>query len=320
MNKHLKPIFNFNELENNDLEVYAAIELDEDIPEIEIVQEESLSSSEDAIQIYLRNIGKVKLLSQEEEIELARLISIGNFQAKQKLVQSNLRLVVSVAKRYQGRGLPLLDLIQEGNLGLIKAADRFDPERGFKFSTYATWWIRQGITRALADKSRTIRVPVHIVETINNLRKATRKLSQELGRKPSIEELAIELNITMKKLKNVLNANRTPLSLDGTYGEDDESGLKNLVEDETTKKPDVYTEGNFMLADVHKALRELAPRERDIIVLRYGLDNGKHRTLEEVGRLVGITRERTRQIEVKALKALRQLGRDSNLRSYINDN
>ncbi len=279
------------------------------------------ANTDEAIQVYLRNIGKEKLLNQAEEIELAKLIIQGNNQAKQKLVQSNLRLVVSVAKRYQHRGLPLLDLIQEGNLGLIKAAERFDPNRGFKFSTYATWWIKQSITRAIANKSQTIRLPIHVVERLNVINKTTYQLTQELGRKPSIEELSKYLNLSIKKLETILNATNTPLSLDAIYGQSDEDGsLKNLVEDLSTSKPDLLTENNLLLKDIHNVLKNLGPRERDIIVLRFGLDNGINRTYEEVGRLVGITRERTRQIELKALRTLKQLSKVRDLRDYINDN
>lgn len=274
--------------------------------------------SEDPVQFYLRTIGRVRLLTPKEEIELARRIGKGDAAAKKKLVQSNLRLVVSVAKRYQGRGLPFLDLIQEGNLGLIRAAEKFDPERGYKFSTYATWWIRQGITRALADKSRTIRVPVHMVETINNLRKVTRRLSQDLGRRPNMEELAKGLNVSLAKVKEILAANRIPLSLDTPYGEDEDNSLAELVEDENTSRPEDSTEANLMSQDIKRVLSTLTPRERDVLTLRFGLNDGKQRTLEQVGKLVGITRERTRQIELKALRALRQSKVTSNLRDYLN--
>jgi RNA polymerase primary sigma factor len=272
---------------------------------------------EDSVQLYLRAIGRIKLLSAPEEIELARRIGKGDQLAKKRLVQANLRLVVSVAKKYQGRGLPFLDLIQEGNLGLIRAAEKFDPERGYKFSTYATWWIRQGITRALADKSRTIRVPVHMVETINNLRKVTRKLSQELGRRPNMEELAKAMNVSLTKIKDILAANRVPVSLDTPYGEDEDNSLAELVQDETSTPPEVSTETNLMASDIRGVLSVLTPREREILILRYGLKDGQQRTLEQVGKLVGITRERTRQIELKALRALRQSDVTNKLRDYL---
>jgi RNA polymerase primary sigma factor len=273
--------------------------------------------TEDSVQLYLQSIGKVKLLNAKEEIELARRVAQGDKLAKKRLVQANLRLVVSVAKKYQGRGLPFLDLIQEGNLGLIRAAEKFDPERGYKFSTYATWWIRQGITRAIADKSRTIRVPVHMVETINNLRKVTRKLSQDLGRRPTIEDIARAMKVSVERVKEILAANRTPVSLDTPYGDDEDNSLFNLVEDENSHLPEVATEAMLLSSDVRGVLSQLTPREREIIVLRYGLNDGKPRTLEQVGKLVGITRERTRQIELKALRTLRQSELTNKLREYL---
>lgn len=272
---------------------------------------------EDSVQLYLRSIGRIKLLSAPEEIELARRIGQGDQLAKKRLVQANLRLVVSVAKKYQGRGLPFLDLIQEGNLGLIRAAEKFDPERGYKFSTYATWWIRQGITRALADKSRTIRVPVHMVETINNLRKVTRKLSQDIGRRPTMEELAKAMNVSLTKIKEILAANRVPVSLDTPFGEDDDNSLAELVQDETSTPPEISTETNLMASDIRGVLSVLTPREREILILRYGLKDGQQRTLEQVGKLVGITRERTRQIELKALRNLRTSDVTNKLRDYL---
>jgi RNA polymerase primary sigma factor len=274
---------------------------------------------EDSVQLYLRAIGRIKLLSASEEIELARRIQIGDELAKKRLVQANLRLVVSIAKKYQGRGLPFLDLIQEGNLGLIRAAEKFDPERGYKFSTYATWWIRQGITRALADKSRTIRVPVHMVETINVLRKTTRKLSQELNRRPTMDELAKGMGVSLAKIKDILAANRVPVSLDTPYGEDEDNSLGELVEDESSTPPEVSAESILMADDIRGVLSTLTPREREILILRYGLKDGQQRTLEQVGKLVGITRERTRQIELKALRALRQSDITTKLRDYLDE-
>ncbi len=272
---------------------------------------------EDSVQLYLRSIGRIKLLTAKEEIELARRIAEGDKQAKKRLIQANLRLVVSVAKKYQGRGLPFLDLIQEGNLGLIRAAEKYDAERGYKFSTYATWWIRQGITRALADKSRTIRVPVHMVETINNLRKATRRLSQELGRRPNLDELASALAVSIHKVKEILAANRLPLSLDTPYGGEEDNSLAELVEDENSVPPEVSTETQLMSRDIRSVLSTLTPREREILILRFGLNDGHQRTLEQVGRIVGLTRERTRQIELKALRCLRQSSTTSRLKEYL---
>ena len=277
------------------------------------------ATSEDPVQLYLRSIGRIKLLSAVEEIELARRIVKGDMLAKKRLVQCNLRLVVSVAKKYQGRGLPFLDLIQEGNVGLIRAAEKFDAERGYKFSTYATWWIRQGITRALADKSRTIRVPVHMVETINNLRKVTRQMSQELGRRPTMEELSKGMGVSVVKVKEILAANRLPLSLDTPFGEEDDNSLAELVEDENSTRPEDSTEAALMAADIKSILNTLTPRERDVLVLRFGLNDGKQRTLEQVGKLVGITRERTRQIELKALRALRQSKTTLRLKDYLSN-
>ena len=277
------------------------------------------ATSEDPVQLYLRSIGRIKLLSAIEEIELARRIAKGDMLAKKRLVQSNLRLVVSVAKKYQGRGLPFLDLIQEGNVGLIRAAEKFDAERGYKFSTYATWWIRQGITRALADKSRTIRVPVHMVETINNLRKVTRRMSQDLGRRPTMEELAKGMGVTIEKVKDILAANRMPVSLDTPFGEDDDNSLAELVEDENSTRPEDSTEAALMAADIKGILNTLTARERDVLVLRFGLHDGTQRTLEQVGKMVGITRERTRQIELKALRALRQSKTTLKLKDYLNN-
>jgi RNA polymerase primary sigma factor len=291
--------------------------VDESLDEPNADDEAGRTRSEDSVQLYLRDIGRVRLLSAKEEIELARRVCLGDQLAKKRLVQANLRLVVSVAKKYQNRGLPFLDLIQEGNMGLIRASEKFDPERGYKFSTYATWWIRQGITRALADKSRTIRVPVHMVETINNLRKVTRKLSQELGRRPTIEDLARAMNCSITKVKEVLAANRTPMSLDSPLGEEEDNSLSDVVQDETSTPPEDTAASVLLALDIRGVLSMLTPREREIIILRFGLKDGTQRTLEQVGKLVGITRERTRQIELKALRALRASDRAEMLRDYL---
>lgn len=291
---------------------------DDSTEELDAVAERGMRS-EDSVQLYLRDIGRVKLLSAKEEIELARRVCKGDQLAKKRLVQANLRLVVSVAKKYQNRGLPFLDLIQEGNLGLIRASEKFDPERGYKFSTYATWWIRQGITRALADKSRTIRVPVHMVETINNLRKTTRKLSQELGRRPTMEDLAKSMNCSITKIKEVLAANRTPMSLDSPFGEEEDNSLADIVQDESSSPPEECATSTLLALDIRGVLSTLTAREREIIILRFGLKDGKQRTLEQVGKLVGITRERTRQIELKALRALRSSDRTEKLRDYLEE-
>ncbi|HNB18366.1 MAG TPA: sigma-70 family RNA polymerase sigma factor [Candidatus Obscuribacter sp.] len=292
-------------------------QLDEDDEKPEARGRLISTPGEDPVQFYLRSIGRISLVNAREEIELARRIQMGDALAKHKLVQANLRLVVSIAKKYQNRGLPLLDLIQEGNLGLIRAAEKFDAERGYKFSTYATWWVRQGITRAIADKSRTIRVPVHMVETINNLRKATRKLSQDLDRRPTLEELAKEMGTTIEKVRDILAANRSPLSLDTPYGEEDDNSLAEVVEDELRQGPEASASQNLMSQDIRGVLSMLTPREREIIILRFGLNDGKPRTLEQVGKLVGITRERTRQIEIKALRFLRQSDAGAQLKDYL---
>jgi RNA polymerase primary sigma factor len=304
-------------VESEEIETANQSDSEDDEEKLEPSLSTRTAKGEDPVQFYLRSIGRIKLLSATEEIELARRIARGDALAKKRLVQSNLRLVVSIAKKYQGRGLPFLDLIQEGNLGLIRAAEKFDAERGYKFSTYATWWIRQGITRALADKSRTIRVPVHMVETINTLRKSTRRLSQELGRRPSMEELSKDMKVSLVKIKDILQANRLPLSLDTPYGEDEDNSLAELVEDENSKLPEDTTEASLMAQDIKGILSLITPREREILVLRFGLNDGQQRTLEQVGKLVGITRERTRQIELKALRALRQNKHTSGLKDYL---
>ncbi len=293
--------------------------VDESVDEPNLDDEAGRTRSEDSVQLYLRDIGRVRLLSAKEEIDLARRVCKGDQLAKKRLVQANLRLVVSVAKKYQNRGLPFLDLIQEGNMGLIRASEKFDTERGYKFSTYATWWIRQGITRALADKSRTIRVPVHMVETINNLRKVTRKLSQEMGRRPTIEDLARAMNCSITKVKEVLAANRTPMSLDSPLNEEEDNSLSDVVQDETSTPPEDTATSVLLALDIRGVLSMLTPREREIIILRFGLKDGTQRTLEQVGKLVGITRERTRQIELKALRALRASDRAEMLRDYLEE-
>ena len=275
---------------------------------------------EDPVRLYLREIGRIKLLSTNEEIELARKIIQGGpsgDMAKRKLVQANLRLVVSIAKKYVGRGMLFLDLIQEGNLGLIRAAEKFDHERGFKFSTYATWWIRQAITRAIADQARTIRIPVHMVETINKLKKVTRRLAQELSRKPTEEELASEMGVSISKLREIVKIAQEPLSLETPIGKEEDSRLGDFIEDKEADAPIKTVASELLREDLAEVLCTLSPRERDVLRLRFGMDDGRQRTLEEVGQLFGVTRERIRQIEAKALRKLRHPNRSKRLKEYV---
>ena len=267
-------------------------------------------SLDDPVRMYLREIGRIKLLTAEEEIDLARkIVQGGNVGAvaKRKLVQANLRLVVSIAKKYVGRGMLFLDLIQEGNLGLIRAAEKFDHERGYKFSTYATWWIRQAITRAIADQARTIRIPVHMVETINKLKKVTRKLAQELSRKPTEDELAQEMNISISKLREIIKVAQEPLSLETPIGKEEDSRLGDFIEDKDADAPVKTVAHELLREDLAEVLSGLSPRERDVLRLRFGMDDGRQRTLEEV----------IRQIEAKALRKLRHPNRSKRLREYV---
>ncbi len=277
-------------------------------------------SLDDPVRMYLREIGRIKLLTAEEEIELAKKIlgggDAGNV-AKRKLVQANLRLVVSIAKKYVGRGMLFLDLIQEGNLGLIRAAEKFDHERGYKFSTYATWWIRQAITRAIADQARTIRIPVHMVETINKLKKVTRKLAQDLSRKPTEEELAQEMNISISKLRDIIKVAQEPLSLETPIGKEEDSRLGDFIEDKDADAPVKTVAHELLREDLADVLSGLSAREKDVLRLRFGMDDGRQRTLEEVGQLFGVTRERIRQIEAKALRKLRHPNRSKKLKEYV---
>ena len=275
---------------------------------------------DDPVRMYLREIGRIKLLNSEQEVELAKKIIAGGKPgeiAKKKLVQANLRLVVSIAKKYVGRGMLFLDLIQEGNLGLIRAAEKFDYERGYKFSTYATWWIRQAITRAIADQARTIRIPVHMVETINKLKKVTRKLAQDLSRKPSEEELSEAMGITINKLREIIKVAQEPLSLEIPIGKEEDSRLGDFIEDKDADAPVMTVAHELLREDLHEVLGSLSPRERDVLRLRFGMDDGRQRTLEEVGQLFGVTRERIRQIEAKALRKLRHPNRSKRLKEYI---
>ncbi len=296
-------------------------EVEEEDVDVDVEKTYSKSDgAEDSIKLYLKEIGRISLLTAEQEIELARAIEKGGAkgeEAKRKLVQANLRLVVSIAKKYLNRGLSFLDLIQEGNLGLIRAAEKFDHEKGYKFSTYATWWIRQGITRSLADKSRTIRVPVHMVETINRYKRVTRQLSLELGRKPTDQELAWAMGVSSKKLKEIMNANKTPVSLETPLGKEEDSTLSDFIADDNGCRPDVSSTERMLKNHIKELLVDLLPREAEVLKLRYGLEDGQTRTLEQVGRIFNITRERVRQIEFKAMKKLREPSKFEKLEGYL---
>jgi RNA polymerase primary sigma factor len=279
-----------------------------------------LAVSDDPVKLYLKEIGTYPLLSTEEEISLAKRIKEGDEDAKKTLAESNLRLVVSIAKRYVGRGLSFLDLIQEGNLGLIKAVDKFDFEKGFKFSTYATWWIRQAITRSIADQSRTIRIPVHMSEVINRTYRVSRSLTQELGREPTEQELADELGFPIEKVREILKVSADPISLDTPIGEEDDSHLGDFIKDDTIVGPEEAAAYAVLRDQISKLLDTLTERERRVLILRFGLKDGKTRTLEEVGKEFNVTRERIRQIEAKALRKLRHPSRAKLLRGYDNYN
>lgn len=271
----------------------------------------------DPVRMYLKEIGKISLLSLEQETELSKRIVEGDEEAKNILAESNLRLVVSIAKRYVGRGMLFLDLIQEGNIGLMKAVEKFDAEKGYKFSTYATWWIRQAITRAIADQARTIRIPVHMVETINKLKKVTRRLAQELSRKPTEEELATEMGVSISKLREIVKIAQEPLSLETPIGKEEDSRLGDFIEDKEADAPIKTVASELLREDLAEVLCTLSARERDVLRLRFGMDDGRQRTLEEVGQLFGVTRERIRQIEAKALRKLRHPNRSKRLKEYV---
>ena len=289
----------------------------------ELTDEELLGSNSakvnDPVRMYLKEIGVVPLLSNEEEKELAIAVENGALEAKQRLAEANLRLVVSIAKRYVGRGMQFLDLIQEGNMGLMKAVDKFDYSKGFKFSTYATWWIRQAITRAIADQARTIRIPVHMVETINKLVREQRNLLQELGQDPTPEQIAERMDMTPDKVREILKIAQEPVSLETPIGEEDDSHLGDFIEDEVIENPVDYTTRVVLREQLDEVLDTLTDREENVLRLRFGLDDGKMRTLEDVGKVFNVTRERIRQIEAKALRKLRHPSRSKQLKDFIED-
>ncbi len=299
----------------------------EDLASIEEVTEEEINdtdalvdsfSTDDPVRMYLKEIGKVPLLTPEEEIELATRMSQGDEEAKHRMTEANLRLVVSIAKRYVGRGMLFLDLIQEGNLGLIKAVEKFDYTKGYKFSTYATWWIRQAITRAIADQARTIRIPVHMVETINKTIRVSRQLLQELGHDPSAEEIAREMDMPVEKVRDILKIAQEPVSLETPIGEEEDSHLGDFIPDEDASEPSEAASFSLLREQLEEVLDTLAPREKKVLELRFGIVDGRTRTLEEVGKEFNVTRERIRQIEAKALRKLRHPSRSKKLRDFLN--
>ncbi len=313
-------------LETNNIDVLRISDDDDDdilITEEDDIEVEKIDLSvpdgvsiEDPVRMYLKEIGKVPLLSAEEEIDLAKRMELGDQEAKKRLAEANLRLVVSIAKRYVGRGMLFLDLIQEGNLGLIKAVEKFDYRKGYKFSTYATWWIRQAITRAIADQARTIRIPVHMVETINKLIRVSRQLLQELGREPTPEEIAEEMAMPVERVREILKISQEPVSLETPIGEED-SHLGDFIQDDNVPVPAEAAAFTLLKEQLQEVLGTLTEREQKVLTLRFGLDDGRARTLEEVGKVFNVTRERIRQIEAKALRKLRHPSRSRKLKDYL---
>ena len=320
----------YNELMENDIQVIAEGEEEEtdsdgvpkNLEEPVLLDDGEITKDiniNDPVRMYLKEIGRISLLSPEEELELSEKVASGDEEAKNKLAESNLRLVVSIAKRYVGRGLLFLDLIQEGNIGLMKAVDKFDCDKGYKFSTYATWWIRQAITRALADQARTIRVPVHMVETINKMSRIQRQLTLELNREPSEEELAKKMGISIDKVREVIKISQEPVSLETPIGEEDDSHLGDFIKDESSMSPEEYATNEILKEEIKSVLMTLQVREQEVLELRFGLIDGTCHTLEEVGKKFNVTRERIRQIEAKALRKLRHPSRAKKLKDFLSD-
>ena len=312
----------YEHLEEMNIDVVEDVEVPEDINEEIAEIENTLAAVEgvnidDPVRMYLKEIGKVPLLTASEEVEIARRMAEGDPEAKRQLAEANLRLVVSIAKRYVGRGMLFLDLIQEGNLGLIKAVEKFDYRKGYKFSTYATWWIRQAITRAIADQARTIRIPVHMVETINKLIRVNRQLVQEYGRDPRPDEIAREMGVSEEKVREIIKIAQEPVSLETPIGEEDDSHLGDFIEDQDAPAPAEAVAVTLLKEQLMDVLNSLTPREAKVLRLRYGLDDGKARTLEEVGKEFNVTRERIRQIEAKALRKLRHPSRSKRLKDFL---
>ena len=314
-------------LESNNIDVLRISDDDDDdilLSEEDEIEVEKIDLSvpdgvsiEDPVRMYLKEIGKVPLLSAEEEIDLAKRMELGDQEAKKRLAEANLRLVVSIAKRYVGRGMLFLDLIQEGNLGLIKAVEKFDYRKGYKFSTYATWWIRQAITRAIADQARTIRIPVHMVETINKLIRVSRQLLQELGREPTPEEISEEMNMPVDRVREILKISQEPVSLETPIGEEEDSHLGDFIQDDNVPVPADAAAFTLLREQLQEVLGTLTEREQKVLTLRFGLEDGRARTLEEVGKEFNVTRERIRQIEAKALRKLRHPSRSRKLKDYL---
>ena len=310
----------YDYLESQGIDVVSNIELEEENPEdkeLDLTIAENSINIDDHVRMYLKEIGKVALLSGDEEIELAKRIENGDEEAKRRLAEANLRLVVSIAKKYVGLGMLFLDLIQEGNLGLLKAVEKFDYRKGYKFSTYATWWIRQAITRAIADQARTIRIPVHMVETINKLIRVSRQLLQELGREPTDDELAAEMQMPVEKVRETRKIAQEPVSLETPIGEEEDSHLGDFIPDDDIPAPADAAAFSLLKEQLNEVLNTLNERERDVLRLRFGLVDGKARTLEEVGSQFNVTRERIRQIEAKALRKLRHPSRSKKLKDYL---